>query len=216
MSKGGSIKRVRKMWRKLTRRLTPRSKGHLLLAAAVSIIALGVLIERENVNADYSDLLSVIAEGESKGNYNAYFGHANNQDIVFTSMTVAEVLRWQKEFVEQGSPSSAVGKYQFIQPTLEGLVQEMRISKKTIFDETLQDKLAIRLLERRGVHDYLRNRISKEQFAHSLSKEWAALPKVLGDNPPASYYAGDGLNASRISIAAILAAIDSLRTSSAI
>lgn len=166
------------------------------------------------MTANYTELLSIIAQGESKGNYDAYFGNATNTELRFTDMTVAEVLVWQKQFVEQGSPSNAVGKYQFIRPTLAGLVRELDIDKSARFDEALQDRLAIRLLERRGVHDYLAGRISREQLAHNLSKEWAALPRVIGGDPSSSYYAGDGLNHSRVSVDQVLTAIDSLKTSS--
>ncbi len=162
------------------------------------------------MNANYTGLLSVIAEGESKGNYNAYFGNAGNTSIKFTTMSVGEVLEWQQEFVAKGSPSNAVGKYQFIRPTLLGLVEELSIDRSAKFDAVLQDKLAIHLLERRGVREYLRGQISREQFAHNLSMEWAALPKVVGDNPRASYYDGDGLNKAHISIERVLAAIESL------
>lgn len=166
------------------------------------------------MNADYTDLLNTIAEGESRGNYNAYFGKANNRTIKFTEMPVGEVLAWQKEYVASGSPSSAVGRYQFIDSTLRGLIQEMNIDINAPFDEALQDRLAVRLLERRGVREYLRGKITREELAHNLSKEWAALPRVLGDNPTASYYAGDGLNRAQISVGSLLAVIDNLLTRS--
>lgn len=162
------------------------------------------------MNVNYDELLGTIAEGESKGNYNAYLGNAGNTEIDFTAMTVAEVLAWQQRYVAQGHASSAVGKYQFINTTLQGLVHEMQIDETTTFDPALQDRLAIRLLERRGVHDYLRGRITREQFAHNLSQEWAALPRVTGDNPAVSYYAGDGLNHARLSVDEVLVAITSL------
>ena len=207
----GGSKRIQKAWRRFLKRHSLRMKKSYVLLAALAVIVSVILIERTNVHANYTGLLNTIAEGESKGNYNAYFGHAHNTKLRFTDMTVGEVLEWQEQFVAQGNPSSAVGKYQFIQPTLEGLVQEMRISKSRVFNEALQDKLAIRLLERRGVREYLRGHISREEFAHNLSKEWAALPRVLGDNPSASYYAGDGLNKSHISIDQVFAAIESLK-----
>jgi len=184
-----------------------------MVVAVVVVSAAGILIERSAMQANYTDLLDTIALGESRGNYNAYFGNAANTETKFTTMTVGEVLEWQKRFVEQGHPSNAVGKYQFIRPTLAGLVNELDIDEKTRFDEALQDRLAIRLLERRGVHEYLRGAISREQLAHNLSKEWAALPRVIGGNPSTSYYAGDGLNHSQISIDQVLTAIDSLRPS---
>lgn len=193
------------------RRVTRTRNGGVIVLGVLMLFAVGFLLERNTMNANYSELLSIIAEGESKGNYNAYFGHAGNTSIDFTSMTVGEVLQWQHDFVAGGQPSSAVGKYQFIRPTLEGLVHEMHIDMNEIFDARLQDKLAIHLLERRGVREYLRGGISREEFAHNLSKEWAALPRVIGANPGASYYDGDGLNKAQVSVDTLLAAIETLR-----
>lgn len=199
--------RLQRLWRSKRR--------YALMAAVIVIAAAGIVIERNNVTANYTELLSIIAQGESKGNYDAYFGNATNTELRFTDMTIAEVLVWQRQFVEHGNPSNAVGKYQFILPTLAGLVRELDIDDSARFDAALQDRLAIRLLERRGVHDYLAGRISREQLAHNLSKEWAALPRVIGGDPNSSYYAGDGLNHSRVSVDQVLTAIDSLKTSSA-
>lgn len=50
---------------------------------------------------NYTGLLNTIALGESKGNYNAYFGSAHNNGIDFTAMAVGEVLEWQANFVAQ-------------------------------------------------------------------------------------------------------------------
>ena len=157
------------------------------------------------------DLLATIAEVESDNNYNAYFGNATNTEIKFTSMPVGDVLEWQRVFVAEGNASSAVGRYQFIDSTLRGLVNQLNIDQNTIFSEELQDTLAEALLERRGVREYVDSRISREEFAHNLSKEWAALPKAKGDNPQQSYYADDGLNKARLSVDEIYASIATVR-----
>jgi conjugal transfer mating pair stabilization protein TraG len=158
----------------------------------------------------YAPLLETIAKGESNGNYNAYFGEPGNSEVRFTEMPVGEVLQWQDEYVKQGNYSSAVGRYQFIRPTLAGLVKQNKIDLSARFDETMQDRLAIKLMERRGSRAYYDKVLTREQFAANLAKEWAALPKVLGDNPEQSYYADDGVNKSRISIPEVFQALTSL------
>lgn len=155
----------------------------------------------------YAPLLEVIAEGESKGNYNAYFSNAANQELRFTDMSIADTLAWQKKYVEEGSASSAVGRYQIIRPTLVGLVEQLNLDVNERYDASMQDRLAIALMERRGSIDFIKAELSAENFAHELSKEWAALPKVLGDSPEKSFYAGDGLNRSLIDSKSSLAAI---------
>jgi conjugal transfer mating pair stabilization protein TraG len=124
---------------------------------------------------------------------------------------VDEVLEWQKELIKQGNPSSAVGRYQFIDSTLQGLVQELKLDGKVKFDKSLQDRLANALLERRGIREYVDNKISREEFAHNLSKEWAALPKTIGENPEQSYYVSDGLNKAQVSVAELYASIATVR-----
>lgn len=180
----------------------------------MGLVAVGVVASlgvQDMRNIYTTELLATIAMAESNGNYNAYYGQAGNVDVRFTSMPVADVLAWQKKFVDKGSPSSAVGRYQFIDSTLQSLVDQLRIDQQEIFNEALQDKLAVALLERRGLHEYVDQKISREEFAHNLSKEWAALPRVKGDSPERSYYAGDGLNVARLSIDEIYAGISTIR-----
>lgn len=161
----------------------------------------------------YKPLLDTIAKGESNGNYNAYFGDASNTSLRFTDMTVAEVMKWQQEYVEKGAASNAVGRYQFMGTTLAGLVKQLRLDTRKEFDEALQDRLAIALIERRGSLKFVQQKLTREEFAANLAMEWAALPRVIGDNPHQSYYAGDGLNHARVSSDEVLNAISKLKDS---
>ena len=123
-------------------------------------------------------------------------------------MSIAEVLAWQARYVQQGSPSDAVGRYQIISPTLKGLVQQLGIDGTQKFDRPTQDRLAIALLERRGSERYVNGELTRQDFAANLAKEWAALPKTTGNNPESSYYAADGLNASLVRTDEVLQAIE--------
>ena len=203
----------RKLYKTIKRRLEKYSGVFAVLGfvAIGGLASVAIMNMQNDPKLHTAELLNTIAKVESKNNYNAYFGNPNNTSIQFTAMTVGEVLAWQKQFVQQGNPSSAVGRYQFIDSTLLGLVRELKIDENAKFDEALQDRLAVALLERRGVREYVDNKISREAFAHSLSKEWAALPKAIGDNPESSYYAGDGLNKAQISVDEIYASIATVR-----
>lgn len=204
------VRRVKKHIRYFTRILLKPINvlGFLAIGGVASLILLNM---QEAQKIHTADLLNTIAKVESQHNYNAYFGNSGNASVIFTEMTVNEVLAWQKQFVEQGSPSSAVGRYQFIDSTLQGLVRQLKIDGNTKFDEALQDRLAVALLERRGIREYVDNKISREEFAHRLSKEWAALPKATGENPEQSYYAGDGLNKAQVSVDEVLTSIATVR-----
>lgn len=183
----------------------------VLLLAAYTISSMN---QRLSVDpATCKPLLALIAKAESKGNYNAYFGNAGNTDIKFTEMPVGEVMRWQQEFIAAGNASSAVGRYQFISTTLAGLVQQLHIDVNQPFNEAMQDELAIALLERRGVTEYVNSQIDGRQFAAKLAKEWAGLPKVVGDKPEQSYYAGDGLNKALVKVDEVLRAVSVISAS---
>lgn len=183
----------------------------VLLLASLGIISYSMMHDDKRNSVDpttYAKLLQLIGHAESNNNYNAYFGNADNTTIKFTEMTIAEVLAWQANYVRQGNASSAVGRYQIVNTTLSGLVRRLGIDTKQRFDRATQDKLAIALLERRGSEKYVNQELTREQFAANLAMEWAALPKVIGERPGESYYAGDGLNQSRVKIEEILHAIE--------
>lgn len=204
---------ARKLIKKFKSRLRKKSPSLVAVAAIVGVglIMYSGYMSNKRMTVDpstYEPLLRLIAKAESNDNYNAYFGNPGNHEIDFTSMSIAEVLDWQASYVSQGAASSAVGRYQIINTTLEGLVTELDLDMSSKFDEAMQDRMAIALLERRGSVDYVNNELTREEFAANLSKEWAALPKVIGDNPSDSYYAGDGLNRSRVRVGEILAVID--------
>lgn len=208
-------KRHAKQWRRL-KRWAVKHKAPVTLLLGVAVIVGGYMVydsgKRQRVDQQsYEPLLRVIAEAESKGNYNAYFGNASNRAVRFTDMTIQQVLDWQAAYVANGNPSSAVGRYQFLNTTLEGLVDEYNIERTAPFDEAMQDTLASYLLERRGSEAYVNQEITKHDFAASLAKEWASLPMVVGDAPEKSYYESDGLNKALVKPKEVLGAISQVQ-----
>jgi len=206
----------KKLFRKITRwRKSKKLRLYALLGlASVGVISYAIYMNNKPRDVDpasYKPLLELIAQAESNDNYNAHFGNSANTDVEFTAMTIEEVQQWQREFVAQGSPSSAVGRYQIIDTTLSELIATQDIDPAQTFDEPTQDKFAIALLERRGSVEYVNQELPTEQFAANLAMEWAALPKVIGDNGDASYYAGDGLNYALVDKEDILEAVQQLR-----
>jgi muramidase (phage lysozyme) len=135
-------------------------------------------------------LLEYIGKKESNGNYNILVGGKTEPNL--TNMTIAEVLEYQRGMRQRGHESTAVGKYQIIRGTLESLIKEGYASPSDKFNASIQDRLAVGLLKRRGLDQYQAGKISKDRFADNLSKEWASLPYNTGQ----SYYAGVGSNKS--------------------
>ena len=196
--------RLRRMYRS---KLQQKLVGLLVVGGIIAYAGYMAHAEKDVDPKSYQPLLTVIGAAESNDNYNAYFGNANNTSLRFTDMTIAAVQQWQREYIQQGNASSAVGRYQIINTTLNSLVSELRIDTKQPFSPEMQDRLAIALLERRGAVHYASSKIGREEFAANLAKEWAGLPRIIGENPTASYYDGDGLNKSRAQIGDALHAI---------
>lgn len=158
-------------------------------------------------------LLDFIAQPESGGNYDIVWGGINGEDRPpkpLTQMTVREVLAWQDR-IDPDYMSEAAGRYQIIEDTLRGLYRAAGVPLSAKFDEDTQDKLAVALLKRRGLDDYLAGDITATQFANALAKEWASLPVVSGEKRGRSYYGGDDLNASHVSVDAFMEAVRDVR-----
>lgn len=169
---------------------------------------------------DVSTLLDFIARYESRGDYNVVWNGIKGADrpkTALTTMTVAEVLAWQ-DSIDARYMSEAAGRYQILEDTLRGLYRQAGVPLTALFDKSTQDKLAIALLRRRGLDDYLSGRMSLEAFALALAKEWASLPVPFDINRGRqnvkrgqSYYAGDGLNKAHADLDEFLAVIQSVR-----
>jgi muramidase (phage lysozyme) len=140
-------------------------------------------------------ILDLIGSIEAPLGYNQIFG--NNKTEPLIQMTIDQVFQLQTKMIkERNLPSSAVGRYQFIRKTLESIVKELKIDTKvTKFDAKLQDRLALVLLERRGLSKFLSGKISERTFQINLAKEWASLPIPNGK----SFYDKDGLNKALVS-----------------
>lgn len=159
-------------------------------------------------------LRDLIGSVEAPKGYDQVYGGIRSADLPpkrLTSMTVGEVLAWQ-DSIDPRYPSEAAGRYQVMEDTLRGLVRSGKVRTTDRFDARGQDRIADLLLERRGLSSYQSGRISDREFAQRLSQEWASFPAAIRDRKgrPAtgqSYYAGDGLNRSHLTLDRVLAEI---------
>lgn len=159
-----------------------------------------------------NSLLDFISVEESGGNYDAYIGNVNAPAGTITGKSLAEVYAFQRELVADGEPSSAVGRYQFIDRTLSALVQAAGTPLTAPLSAELQDDYALSLLEQRGYRAWLAGSLTDAGFAHSLSCEWASLPDPLNDGR--SHYDGDGVNSAGRSLAEVYTALETARKGS--
>jgi muramidase (phage lysozyme) len=182
------------------------------MAAADDLAAPAPQVSLQDAPPGVAQLLDHIGGIEAPKGYDQMFGERTPKHNL-TSMSLDEVLALQSEKVRGGSASSAAGRYQFLRKTLRSLKQDLGLTGSEPFTPELQDRLALALMERRGLSKYLSGEWSATRFANSLAKEWASLPVVSGSKAGRSYYAGDGLNASLTSVQEILALVQGIRGS---
>jgi muramidase (phage lysozyme) len=141
--------------------------------------------------------------GESGGNYNAVIGNAKSkQDL--GAWTLGEIKRsLMPALLAKGEPSTAVGRYQIIKRTLEGLQGPAGIGDDEHFTPLVQDHLAVQLLSGRGYRAWYKGQLDDVTFAHGLSCEWASLPDPQHGGK--SHYDGVGPNHAGVGLPAVYA-----------
>lgn len=124
-----------------------------------------------------------VAEG---ADYNTLFGGAK---MPLTKMTIGEASMMADYNRAKGGKdfSTAIGKYQIIQETLQRAMKGVGLTNEDLFSEENQDKLANWIIDNEG---------GGGKDAAKLSAIWASLPK---DNSGAGTYDGVGMNKSRVS-----------------
>ena len=172
--------------------------------------------------ANLKPLLEAIRKHEAPKGYGQIYSGATgvSKATDVSKLTLDEVLALQKRMLVAGSASTACGGYQFIRKTLLATISQMGLKGSEVWSPELQDRMAIHLMMGRGLGKYLDGRMSREDFANNLAKEWASLPvvtRIKGQkrmvNPGESYYAGDGLNRAFHKPEAILKLVDALKGS---
>lgn len=165
-------------------------------------------------------LLDTIRKHEAPKGYGQIYGGAKGvpKDTDVSKLSLQGVMDFQQRMLKAGSASTACGGYQFIRKTFAATVAEMGLFKETIWTPDVQDEMAVHLMLKRGLNDYLAGKISREAFANNLAKEWASLPVVTAIKgasrqlvPGQSYYAGDGLNKAFHKPVVILALVEALK-----
>ncbi|MDD3145621.1 MAG: hypothetical protein PHV23_05970 [Candidatus Gracilibacteria bacterium] len=144
-----------------------------------------------NIGSGDQGLLDYISVCEGTyGNYNAIYGNGNQNIIDFCSMSLNEILSYQKDY-KKSRGSAAIGKYQFMDYTLKDMITRYKLDGNAKFSPEMQDKLAYIKLEERGLNNFKSGSINKKDFQLGLSQEWASIAK---DNTGLSYYHGDNMN----------------------
>ena len=165
-------------------------------------------LSQSSVSGGWSGaLLDLIAAPESRGNYNAWYGDAAQDRVDLSGFTVDQVRDLQADLV-QANGGSAIGRYQLLDDTLDGLVERLGLSGNERFTPELQDRMALQLAQDAGMDDWIAGRISDERFAENLSQVWAGLPR---DGSNESYYAGIQGNRATVDWNTVMASLRGIR-----
>lgn len=111
-------------------------------------------------------LLQFISQEEGTAGADPYNTVYGGDIRPLTTMTLAEVRQLD---------TPAAGKYQIQSATLGDAMQALALSPDEKFTPEVQDQVAMWLLERRGLGQWLDGRLSDDEFVDSLADEWAAL-----------------------------------------
>lgn len=178
-------------------------------------------------------LLETLAHGEGTSDIKARrMGIKSGYDVSFaygkynprghkpiSEMTIGEVKSLQRSMIRKqrmlGIPadnrSSAVGKYQLIQSTLQEQQQKLGLKDSDIFSPEVQDLIGTSLLRGRGLGKFMQGKLSAQAFQKNLSKEWAS---VANPDTGRSFY-GQSVGTPTETIQSAISGVSKVPTSTA-
>jgi hypothetical protein len=187
--------------------------------------ALLLAILKSNDMGKYPLIWSVVLRGESKtfNDYNYYklvngksvlYGKLNAKSTepfssrVLSSLTLGEVMAFQAQSRVQGQ-LWATGRFQVIPSTLKYMVNKLKLSKSSPYDQDTQTRIADGLIEQRSnLFNYLNGKLSDNETNLNkaildLAKTWSSVGvpyAMMGAKKfiqkDESYYSGGGDKAS--------------------
>jgi muramidase (phage lysozyme) len=113
-----------------------------------------------------------------------------------STMTIDQVLDYQRQLRQQGAKSTAMGRYQFVYKTLLHLTKTHNIDRNRKFDSTMQDYLARLEMWRCGYYD---PKMKVAKLGNCLAAVWAALPMLDGKERGRSRYEKMKINSAQTS-----------------
>lgn len=152
--------------------------------------------------SDYRAILDIIGRAESpRMGYDAVVYSARiKPDQVPTRMTIGQIYEWINLTPGQ---NHAIGRYQFIPATLRRVVEKAGLRASQRFSESVQDRLAIILIEEAGFASWRAHRLSDATFMDNLARIWAGFPLANGR----SAYHGHAGNRATVSRSAVQEAL---------
>ncbi len=124
-------------------------------------------------------LQALIQHAESRrAGYDAWHESAAVPPLKAPSqMTLAEIQSW---IAATPGQHHAIGRYQIVPDTLEGLILRTGLPLETLFDAQVQDALANILILDAGYAAFEAGRITPGRFMDNLARIWAGFPLESG------------------------------------
>lgn len=133
-------------------------------------------------------LASFVAGAETEGRFDAYNADLGKGDPKILDTNISNLRSYISKYPNS---SGAVGAYQFMPETAEGLAKQMGIDPtKTKFTPEVQKQLHLFHLNQLGYGKYVKGEMTKEQFGAAIAQQYRAVP-----DPRTGYTWSD--NASR-------------------
>jgi hypothetical protein len=177
----------------------------LAVAAALGLAGRSAAEQAVSFAANDVEFLNLMGNLEGPRGFGTVSGFAPvPPPRALTDMTLDEVLRYQERIRAMGTVSSAVGRYQFIYPTLRRLVRDLGVAGNLRFDAEVQTYLARFLMHDCG---FYAPETDATRLADCLAGVWAALPVVSGPGRGRSAYESDGINRALTSPEAVLSVL---------
>lgn len=163
----------------------------------------------KNAYAD-SPLGQMIGAKESKNDYSAYNSTKSGKLKAFYNTGLADMSLGEVMAKQASGEILAAGRFQVIPSTMKMAAKSLKLDPSAKFDKAMQDKIFEYLIthKRPEIKKFLDGGGSLEDAQLGAAKEWAALPVAPGTRLNSgqiakggeSFYAGDGLNKSGVSV----------------
>ena len=125
-------------------------------------------------------LASFVAGAETGGRFDAYNADLGKGDPKILDTNISNLRSYISKYPNS---SGAVGAYQFMPETAEGLAKQMGIDPtKTKFTPEVQKQLHLFHLNQLGYGKYVKGEMSKEDFGAAIAQQYRAVP-----NPRTGY-----------------------------
>jgi len=185
---------------------TVASVGSLAVRKNLDMLASAEGGSNPNLNYGYDAVLGDNIHTGTKGKYRPEGDYKPISQMAFPELFEyqSKVRELHAKDVGKEKASSASGRYQYVQKTLEGLYNQYHNDPKkralmqsyginfdegAVYSPSNQDAIAAySMMEVRGGKAYQGGKISREQFLNNLSKEWASVKNSTGGGS----YVGQG------------------------